>query len=314
MDGATPSADLLGRIRRGEVGGVILLGENITTPSALVDLTRTLRDAAKAGGQPPLLIAVDQEGGSIKRITWAPPTLSPPEIGEIGSASTARAQGAATGAALRALGIDVDFAPVADVPATTQSFMYLEGRTFSFSAALTAVLADAFATGLESAGVVPVMKHFPAIGFATKNTDGSVVTIDMSVTRLAPGLKPYRTAIGHDIPMIMLSNATYPAYDPVNAAGWSHAIGVTLLRHDLGFKGVTITDSLEGTAKARGVSASSLAVRAATAGTDMILLTGSEASTEATYETLLADADAGVIPRATLLTSYRRILALKKGL
>ena len=91
--------------------------------------------------------------------------------------------------------------------------MYREGRTFSFSAARTAVLADAFASGLESTGVVPVMKHFPAIGFATKDTDGSVVTIDMSAARLTPGLKPYRTAIGHGIPMIMLSNATYPAYD-----------------------------------------------------------------------------------------------------
>lgn len=311
MDGAAPSPDLLGRIRRGEIGGVILLGENITTPSALIDLTRTLRNAAKAGGQPPLLIAVDQEGGSIKRITWTPPTLSPPEIGATGSASTARAQGAATGAALHALGIDVDFAPVADVPATTESFMYLEGRTFSFSAVLTAVLADAFASGLESKGVVPVMKHFPAIGFATKNTDGSVVTIDMSVARLLPGLKPYRTAIGHHIPMIMLSNATYPAYDPDNGAGWSRAISHDMLRGDLGFGGVTMTDSLSGTADARGVAADELAVRAAVAGTDMILVTGSEASTSAVYDALLTSASAGTILRSRLEASYARILALK---
>ncbi|MEO8438142.1 MAG: glycoside hydrolase family 3 N-terminal domain-containing protein, partial [Chloroflexota bacterium] len=124
----------------------------------------------------------------------------------------------------------------------------------------------------------------------------------------------YRTAIGHHIPMIMLSNATYPAYDLRNAAGWSHAIGVTLLRHDLGFTGVTITDSLNGTAAARGVSVRSLAVRAARAGTDMILVTGSEASTAAVFATLLADARAGTISRTTLRTSYTRILALKAGL
>ena len=100
--------------------------------------------------------------------------------------------------------------------------MYRDGRTWSISAVKTALLADAFATGLESKGVVPSMKHFPGLAFATRNTDAYAVTIGMSRLRLAPGLKPYRTAISHHIPMIMLSNATYPAYDRVNAAGWSH--------------------------------------------------------------------------------------------
>jgi beta-N-acetylhexosaminidase len=314
MDGVTPSADLLGRIRRGEVGGVVLFGSNITTRTNLITLTTALREAAAKGGQPPLLIAVDQEGGPIKRIVWAPPTISARQMGRIGLASVDRAQGARTGAALHGLGINVDFAPVADVPATTASFMYREGRTFSFSAVRTAVLADAFATGLESKGVLPTMKHFPGIGFATRNTDASVVTIRVSKARLAPGLRPYRTAIAHHIPLIMLSNASYTAYDRVNAAGWSHAIGVTLLRHVLGFKGVTITDALNGTAFARRLSPGVLAARAAKAGTDMVLLTGSEASTRAIYESLLGEAKDGSIARATLRASYDRILALKAGL
>ena len=117
MDGTTtPSPGLLGRIRRGEIGGVILFGRNVTTATALRALTKQLRDAATAGGQLPLLIAVDQEGGSIKRIPWAPPTLSPPQMGADGRTSTARSQGAATGTALAGLGINVDLAPVADVP------------------------------------------------------------------------------------------------------------------------------------------------------------------------------------------------------
>jgi beta-N-acetylhexosaminidase len=98
------------------------------------------------------------------------------------------------------------------------------------------------------------------------------------------------------------------------AAGWSRAIAVTLLRQELGFTGVTITDSLDGTALARGLSTRLLAVRAARAGTDMILLTGSEASTRAAYATLLSDAQDGSIPKATLRASYDRILALKTGL
>jgi beta-N-acetylhexosaminidase len=314
MDGLVPSADLLGRIRRGEVGGIILFGPNITTPTALISLTRTLSHAAFAGGQPNLLIGVDQEGGPIKRIPWIAPWLSAPQMGRNGQASVARTQGASTGSALRALGINVDLAPVADVPASTASFMYRAGRTFSFSSSVTAALADAFATGLESGGVDPAMKHFPGIGFATRNTDASVVTITASSTALNLGLRPYRTAIGHHIPLIMLSNATYPGWDPNNAAGWSRVIVQTLLRRDLRFAGVTITDSLDGTAAARGLTTRLLAVRAARAGTDMILTTGTEAQTRAVYATLLREAQLGWIPTATLRVSYARILTLKAGL
>jgi beta-N-acetylhexosaminidase len=314
MAGLTPSTDLLGRIRRGEVGGVILFGSNVSTRAALVALTAQLRAAATAGGQPPLLIAVDQEGGSIKRIPWAPPTLSPPQIGATGSASIARSQGARTGSALRALGINVDLAPVADVPASTATFMYRQGRTFSFSATRTAALADAFASGLEASGVVPSMKHFPGIGITRYDTDTHVVRILASQSRLARDLAPYRTAIAHRIPLIMLSNAIYTAYDRINAAGWSPAIGGTLLRRDLGFTGATITDALDGAASARGVPTWRLALGAARAGTDMILLTGSEASTRVVYEELLAHARSGLIPPATLRASYRRIVALKSGL
>jgi beta-N-acetylhexosaminidase len=314
MSGTTPSASLLQRIGRGQIGGVILFGSNVTTPEALVALTATLQRAAAAGGQPPLLIATDQEGGSIKRIPWAPPTLSAPQMGQIGLVSTAREQGAETGLALLGLGIDCDLAPVADVPGSTDSFMYRDGRTWSFSASVTASLSDAFARGLEDSGVVPAMKHFPGIGLATQNTDSSVVILTASTAELAAGLQPYRLAIGHHIPMIMLSNATYTAYDPDNAAGWSRAISQTLLRGQLGFTGVTITDSLSGTAVARGVAASELAIRAAIAGTDMILVTGSEASTSAVYDALLAEAREGSIPRSTLEASYARILALKNDI
>ena len=99
------------------------------------------------------------------------------------------------------------------------------------------------------------MKHFPGIGRTRYNTDQYVVTLRASRTTLAPGLIPYRDAIAAHIPMIMLSNATYTAYDSVNGAGWSNAISIGLLRNQLGFKGVSITDSLYGTAKARGIEA-----------------------------------------------------------
>jgi beta-N-acetylhexosaminidase len=314
MEGTTPSADLLNRIRRGEIGGVILFGANVTTPTAVAALTARLQNAAAASGRPPLLIATDQEGGAVKRIPWAPPTLSPSQMGSIGLSKTAHDQGVATGRALVGLGINCDLAPVADVPGSTASFMYQEGRTWSFDSTLTTTLSNSFARGLWSAGDVPVMKHFPGIGLATRNTDSYVVTLTASKAALAAGLQPYVAAIAHGMPMIMLSNATYAAYDRINGAGWSRAIVIGLLRNQLGFRGVTITDSLSGTAKARGIPVGDLARRAAIAGTDMILLTGSEATSDATYDLLLAAARAGGIPRATLQASYDRILTLKSSL
>jgi beta-N-acetylhexosaminidase len=314
MDGTTPSAALLGRIQRGEIGGVILFSFNIVSAAQVQALSKELQAAAAAGGRPPLLISTDQEGGEVKRIPWSPPTLSPPAMGQLGSAATAQEQGLETGYVLRCAGINNDLAPVADVPSSTASFMYENGRTWSFDAGATATLSDAFATGLEAGGDVPAMKHFPGLGYAAENTDDEVVTIAASKAELAPGLLPYQAAIGHGIPMIMLSNATYPAYDSVNAAGWSKAIGVDLLRGTLGFQGVTITDSLSGTASSRGVSATSLARKAAKAGTDMLLLTGKEAGSARAYARLLEDAQDGAIPADTLQASYDRIVALKATL
>jgi beta-N-acetylhexosaminidase len=311
MDGTTPSPSLLARIGSGEVGGVILFGRNLTTKTALVALTSQLHHAATAAGQPRLLIAVDQEGGTIKRIPWAPPTLSPPQMGALASTPIARAQGLATGQALKALGIDVDLAPIADVPASTASFLYLQHRTWWFSASRTASLAVAFAEGLQAGGVIPVLKHFPGLGYATLDTDQHVVTIRASAAALAPGLLPYRMAVGATLPAVMLSNATYTAWDAHAAAGWSPAINTTLLRGQLGFRGVTMTDSLDGTAAARGLTASHLAERAAIAGTDLILLTGSEATSRQAFSALLADAESGRLPVTGLEASSNRILALK---
>lgn len=314
MAGRKLGKALAGRIRRGEIGGVVLLARNVTTRSALKRLTRQLQRAASAGGQPPLLISIDQEGGSVRRVRWAPPTLTVPQMGRLGSTDVARTQGARTGAALRGLGINIDLAPVADVPRSSASFMYQQGRTFSFDSKRTARLADAFAAGLGSRGVLATMKHFPGIGLATRNTDLYVDTIRAPKAGLQPDLRPYRRAIRNDIPLIMLSNAAFTAYDRKNAAGWSRAIVHRLLRRDLGFEGVTITDSLNGTANARGMKIKTLATRAARVGTDLILVTGSEKSSSWLYRALLDKARQGSIPVARLRASYDRILVLKESL
>jgi beta-N-acetylhexosaminidase len=313
MDGTTPSASLRRRARRGRIGGVLLHGYNFTSAAQLVAITSKLQHAAAFGGQPRLLIAVDQEGGPVKTVGWIPPRLSPWQMGELGSSDTARRQGRRTGVALRDLGINADLAPVADVPASTASFMYQQGRTWSFSARKTARLSNAFAVGLGEGSALATMKHFPGLGFATRNTDDHVVRISATSSQLAPGLRPYRLAIGSNVPLIMLSNAVYDAYDRHHAAGWSRAIGTSLLRSLLGFRGATITDSLDAAARARGVRTARLAIRAARAGTDLLLLSGSEAASRSVYRSLLGAAAEDRIRPSRLSASYQRIVALKTG-
>jgi beta-N-acetylhexosaminidase len=311
MQGTTASDSLLSRAHRGKIGGVIIHGSNFSSAAQLRAIATRLQKAAAAGGQPPLLIAVDQEGGPVKTISSIPPTISPRRMGELDSTQVAHRQGRRTGVALIDLGVNLDLAPVADVPASKASFMYLQGRTWSFRATRTSRLSNAFANGLSDGGVLAAMKHFPGLGFAKLNTDSHIVRLSATATQLAPGLKPYRAAVANHVPLVMLSNAVYEAYDGGNAAGWSRAIGTRLLRGELGFKGVTITDSLDGAAHARGIPTNPLAVRAAKAGTDLLLLTGSEAASRSVYKSLFDAATEGTIRGARLQASYQRITALK---
>jgi beta-N-acetylhexosaminidase len=309
MNGTAPSASLLRRVRRGDVGGVIVHRFNFASAAQLRRLTRTLQAAAAAAGRPRLLIAVDQEGGTVKTVSWAPPSLAPARMG-----LQARNQGRRTGAALRALGVNVDLAPVADVPGSRASAVYRQGRTWSFDPEETARRVAEFALGLRDGRALATVKHFPGLGLARRNTDRALVRIAAPSGRLAPGLTPFRRAIHDGVPLVMLSNAIYDAYDPVNAAGWSRAISTALLRRELGFTGVSMTDSLDGAARVRGIPPNGLAIGAANAGTDLILLTGSEAATRHVYTSLLRAAQRGRIGRAALESSYRRILGLKARL
>jgi beta-N-acetylhexosaminidase len=314
MAGTTPSADLLGRIRRGEIGGVILFGANIVDATQVRALTAQLHGAAAAGGQPRLLVMTDQEGGLIRRIPWVGPVPSARQMAAGDSLATIRTRGTRTGTALDGLGIDVDLAPVADVPKTTSSFMWLDHRTFGFEPTTVSPDANAFALGLRDGHTAATMKHFPGIGRATRNTDDYAVTIPANVAAIQRrDLVPYTAAIANRVPLIMLSNANYTALDPVNGAGWSRAITRTLLRDQLGFRGVTITDSLSTAAQSRAIEVGALTVRAAVAGTDFLLVPTSEAKSAAVYQKLLAAAEAGTIPLTRLQASYRRITTLKAG-
>jgi beta-N-acetylhexosaminidase len=314
MEGTRPDSALLTRIRAGQVGGIILFGSNIVDATQLSALTQRLQHAASAGGQPPLLIATDQEGGLVRRLSWAPPKRSAEEMGLL-PVDRVGTIGRHTGAGLAASGINFDLAPVADIPRSPSNFIGQQHRAFSTNRFVVSDDVSAFAKGLEAGGALPAIKHFPGLGRAgATSTDDAVVTIDATRKQIGRDLLPYRIALRRSVhPVIMLSTAVYPAYSP-KAAAWSTAIGTTLLRGTLGFKGVTITDSLASAAAVRHAGEGLIAIRCAKHGDDILLATGSEAATQQVYEALLAKARSGDITAANLQTSYARIMKLKARL
>lgn len=309
--GTSASAGLLRRIGQGQVGGVILFGGNVRNAPQVRALTRSLREAASAGGRPPPLVMVDQEGGLIRRLRWAPPVRSATELGRL-TALSVRAAGRATAMALRDAGVNVDLAPVADVPGVAGSFIAAQRRAFSADPHRAATLTTAFAAGLADGGVLATAKHFPGLGRATVSTDAAAVTLTVSRAQLDADLEPYRALIAASVPIVMISNATYSALDAKPGA-WSPAVE-TLLRRTLGFTGVTITDALEAVARTHARPVASVALLAAQAGVDLLLVTGSELESDAVYQRLLAAAGTGTLPAAGLERSYDRILALKARL
>jgi beta-N-acetylhexosaminidase len=306
LRGAEPSADLLARIERGELAGVILFAGNLVSAPRARALTASLQAAARAGGQPPVLVCVDQEGGRVRRVAWAPPVRPARELGRLEAGAVRRA-GAATGRALRAVGVNCDLAPVADVSAPGS---FLGERAFSGEPERVATHAAAFAAGLADAGIVAAAKHFPGVGRARVSTDRAAVRIGAARTELERDLAPFRRLVAEAVPLVMLSNASYPALDG-KPATWSPAIANGLLRRDLGFSGVTITDSLDAAAAARGWTAARTAVLAAQAGVDLLLVTGSEETSRGVFTRLVQAASVGRLPSPGLVRSHERVARMR---
>jgi beta-N-acetylhexosaminidase len=309
LPGLSASSTLLGRIKRGEVGSVILFSYNVSTRTQVKALTASLQNAAKAGGNPPLLIAIDQEGGQVKRLTAGPPSLSPPQMVAAGGTSVATSQGRATGRYLRGLGINMDLAPVLDVPTFSGAFIWQQGRAFAFSPQTVASYGGAFAFGLQSAKVAATGKHFPGDGTAGKDTDVKLDLLTPTAAQRAGALVPYRGLIPKGLDAVMVTTARFPAYDASKApAALSKPIIQGLLRGQLKFNGVAITDAL---GAPTGHSETTAGVLAAEAGADILLYTDSAASTLSALETEMKH---GRLSHAAAVASYRRIVALKQRL
>jgi beta-N-acetylhexosaminidase len=310
--GTTPPAELEARIRRGEAGAVLLLGGNIAGIEGARALVRRLQSIPRpAGLRAPLLVMVDQEGGLVRRLP-GPPARSPEEIGAAGVAA-ARAAGAAAGRLLRRVGANVDLAPVADV-ARPGSALARDGRLFGTTARGVAGAAVAFSQGLGAAGVAATAKHFPGLGAAQETTDAAPVRIDLPARELRTvDMAPFAALIRRDVPLVMLGTAVYPALDPRAPAALSRRIATGELRGRLGFDGVSVTDALDTPALAPVGGTGAVAVRAAAAGSDMVMYTGLDngaAAAAALRREIAADPAA----RAASAESVARVLALRERL
>jgi beta-N-acetylhexosaminidase len=210
---------------------------------------------------------------------------------------------------MRQSGIAIDFAPVSDTISTPRSF--LGTRSFGGDPTVVARLVDAFVTGLQGGGVAATAKHFPGLGSAVTSTDDRPVTIARSAAFLDARLAPFKAAIAAGTKLVMVSNASYPALDPSGApAVFSHAIVTDLLRGQLGFDGVVITDALDAGAVDRIADEPG---RALAAGVDLLLYSRTTAS-EAGYAELVRDASRSAAVRAELAEAIARIKVLKSSL
>lgn len=306
---AAATRSLRRQARRGQIGGVILFPEIGTDPIALRDQIARLQDLVAERGDPPLLVAIDQEGGPVKRLPGLPPERPPRRLGEAGAAA-ARAQGLATGRELSDLGVNVNLAPVLDVPETPDSF--IAERAFGSDPATVAKAGTAFARGLAEGGVGATAKHFPGIGRAPTNTDLAPAEVDASRTELEADLEPFEAAIDAGIELVMLSNATYPSLDPDSLAFASPAIVITELRDRLGFEGVTITDDLDAGAVREQLGREGGSRAAIEGGVDVLLYAGT--SEPGTLGGLAPALRRGRLDRDASVAACARVFALRAQL
>jgi beta-N-acetylhexosaminidase len=259
----------------------------------------------------PLLVMVDQEGGLVKRLPGGP-GRSAAEVGATGSRRAALRDGRSAGSALRDAGANVDLAPVVDV-CRAGAALDRERRCYSRRPAKVTRLAGAFAAGLRSRGVAATLKHFPGFGAARVNTDLAPVTIRTPRRRLRRIDEQPFASLASQAGLVMLSTAVYPALDRLPAV-FSRTVATGELRGRLRFRGVSVSDALDTPAVARFGGPGRLALRAARAGTDIVLFGHGYRAGATAANTLAARLRAGRLRRGAFLRSAKRVMALRASL
>ncbi|MFD9495945.1 MULTISPECIES: glycoside hydrolase family 3 N-terminal domain-containing protein [unclassified Streptomyces] len=281
MGSVTPSAPDSKRIalmQQYHVGSVFLAGRSTAgtkATKAVVDPLQAKADTAK-GHRVGLLVSTDQEGGQVQ-------VLSGPGFSTIPSALTQgtwttsklRSEAAVWAKELKAAGVNLNLAPVADVvPASLGRDNAPIGRfdrEFGHTAATVAPYSDAFLEGSTQSGVLPTLKHFPGLGYVRGNTDTTAGVVDSVTTRNSASVSTFDSGIKAGAPFVMISSATYSKIDSKNRAAFSSTVIQGMLRKDLGFKGVVISDDLGNAVAVKSVSPGDRAVKFLSAGGDVVL-------------------------------------------
>jgi beta-N-acetylhexosaminidase len=305
-----PAARLDADTRRALEGlrpsGVILFRRNVES----VDQLRGLVEDLHALPSRPL-VSMDHEGGRVQRLD-APFTHFPPAawIGAAGGAGLARAVGRAMGIELASVGIDIDFAPVLDVDSNPANPI-IGDRAFGRSPEQVIRLGVAFLDGIRSAGVLPCGKHFPGHGDTDRDSHVELPVLRRGRSDLAAvELPPFRAAIAADVEMLMTAHVMYPALDERNPATLSRPILQDLLRGELGFRGVVVSDDLEMRAISGRQEIPDAALASLRAGVDWLLVCNDLGQSIRVADRLVRALDGGEIDSATVAAAAARVRRL----
>ena len=295
-------------------GGFLLLTRNVMGVDQLRSLTAALQvDAAVSGAGIGLFIAVDQEGGTVRRVTVGVPFVpSARMIGEQMSSAEAARLAAETATGLLGLGVNMNLAPVADVVSDLKSFLYR--RTFSGDPTIVCRYVGAITRSYEENGLVAVVKHFPGHGSAAGDSHSSVVVSKAGQAEFATvHLPPFKAAMAAGVEGVLMAHVIANAYDPQSPASSSAAIIQDLLREGLGFSGLVVADDVEMVAATggAGIDPSEVAVRELAAGCDLLISTGTVAQQKAMLEAIVQAVETGRLPAERLDDAVLRVLETK---
>ncbi len=264
------------RVTGYQVGGVFLHGRSTISVAALRKQTDALQKAAATAYGVPLHIAADQEGGKVQTLSGKGfPRLPSARTQGGWSSATLAATAKTSAAALRKAGITVNLAPVADTVAVADRAanppIGAVAREYGSSPRTVAADVRVVVTASQAAGVTTAVKHFPGLGRVRVNTDRGTGAVDAQASATEANLRPFRAAVTAGTGAVMISSARYPKLDARRIAPFSHRIVTDLLRTDLGFTGVAVSDDL-GVAKAvAAVPVGERAARFIGSGGDLVL-------------------------------------------
>ena len=293
-----------------KVGGIILFKRNIGTPEALRSLCRSAQSCAMACGQPPLFIAIDQEGGSVARLTK--PFTEFDGNSSMKSVADALRFAEITADELKSVGINMNLAPVLDVaPREMESIM--TSRSFGPDPDWVAMMGETVIRRLQEKGIMAVAKHFPGIGRTVLDSHLDLPVLDVSLSDLDTfDLIPFRRAIESDVAGMMLSHIHYPQIDSHWPASLSPLIAGDLLRKKLNYNGVVMTDDLDMGAIAKHFGFEGAISQVMDADIDLVLICHRSDKIEIGVETFLQQSARSQREEARARASVERILKLKR--